>query len=169
MGVWLMGCAPVGELRHSTEESSNLQLESARRSGFATEIVVTDDAIDAEALMTRHSGSSAEATYLVLTRNDAKIIWGRALRDMPTATESEIVGRWVVPYIRSRDTDTALKAFVFGYLQALHDAGRIEWDTAIVPFLPPQSPAPVRSTSLWGIPLAMLTMLLVVWSDRTRP
>ena len=169
MGVCVVGCAAAGELRHSTEESSNEQLESARRSGFETEIMVTDEAIDAEALMADHSEMSAEATYLVLTGNDAKIIWGEALRDVPPHMEAAIVGRWVVPYIRSRDPDTALKAFVFGYLQALHEAGRIEWDTAVVPFLPPHSPVPVKRTFRWGVPLAMLAMLLVVWSDRTRP
>ena len=168
MGACLIGCTPPGDLRHSTEQASNMQLEAASRSGFQTELIVSEEAIDAEELMRRQSEPSEETTYLVLTRNDAQIVWSRALRDEPPASEGEILGRWVVPYVRSRDQDTALKAFVFGYLHAMHRAGHIDWNTAIVPFLPPHEPAPVRSTFPWGMPLAILIALIVAWSARAR-
>ena len=168
-GACLIGCAPGGELRHSTVESSNAQLESARRSGFETEVLVSPEAIDAEALMRRHAERSEETTYLVLTRNDVEIVWGRPLGDEPPALRAQILGRWVVPYMRSGDQDTALKALVFGYLHALHGAGRIEWNTAIVPFLPVHEPRPVRTTFPWGMPLEGLIVLIVAWSARTKP
>ena len=71
-----------------------------------------------------------------------RLVWGGALRDEPPIPEEAILGPWVAPYLKLGDRDEALKAFVFGYLGALHSAGRIEWDCAIVPFLPAEKPGP---------------------------
>jgi len=163
------GCTGVGELRPSTEESSNRQLEAARRSGFATEIVAEDAELDTEELMSRQTNLDPETTYLLLTRTDAQIVSGRALRDGPPIPEEAILRHWVAPYLKLGDRDNALKAFVFGYLRALHSAGRIDWDAAIVPFLPPEEPGPqIQNTYSWGWLVTLLMLLLTIWSVRQR-
>jgi hypothetical protein len=160
----LSGCNAVGELRESTVESSNRQLGAARRSGFETEILVSETAMNAKALLGGRAERDEGTTLLVLTRNDAQVVWGGELRADPPTTERALIGRWVAPYLRLGDQDTALKAFVFGYLDALHRESRIEWDAAIVPFLPP-TPLPPRSY-VWGFWVSFATMLLVLWSSR---
>ena len=160
------GCTGVGELRPSTEESSNRQLEAARRSGFATEIVAEDAELDTEELLSRQTKLDPEVTYLVLTRTDAQIVWGGALREEPPVPEEAILGPWVAPYLKFGDRDTALKAFVFSYLRTLHSAGRIDWDAAIVPFLPPGPQ--FQSTYSWGLLVTLLILLLAIWSARQQ-
>lgn len=161
-GFLAVGCTEAGKLRPSTEESSSAQLEAAARYGFPTEIIAEDEIVDAEEFLLQQTNLDPEITYLVLTRTDAQIVWGRALRDEPPIPEEAILGPWVAPYLKLGDRDKALKAFVFGYLRALHSAGRIEWDSAIVPFLPPGKPGPiVQNTYTWGILLALLIMLTV--------
>lgn len=157
-----LGCTEDGKLRPSTEESSRAQLEAAASSGFPTEIMAEDEVVDAEELLAQQTNLDPEITYLVLTRTDAQIVWGGALRDEPPIPEEAILGPWVAPYLKLGDRDEALKAFVFGYLGALHSAGRIEWDCAIVPFLPAEKPGPiVQNTYAWGILLTLLVMLAV--------
>lgn len=157
------GCASRGELRRSTLESSTLQLGSAERSGHPTEIIVLEEEVDPQAAIARREPLDPATTYLVLTRSEAQIVWADSLANAPPAEERAIVGRWVLPYIRAGDLDGALKAFVFGYLQALHDAALIDWDQAIVPFLPPG--AAQGSGRSGGILLALLIALLVARSS----
>jgi hypothetical protein len=161
------GCTPAGQLHDSTLESSTTQLVSATTSGYPTRIVAVDDHVDSSEALATQNPFRSDITYLVLTPTDAEIVWAEALRDRPPVNQAEVVGRWVVPYLRFGDTDTALKAFVFGYLNAMHSAGLISWNTAVVPFLPPGPPAkPISKTSGWGAVLALCTFLLVVWSQR---
>jgi hypothetical protein len=166
----LGGCADPGAPRRSTESSSDAQLEAARRSGLPTVLVVEDETLDAKAALARRAGSNPEMTYLVLTRNDAQIVWGRALLDLPPGLERAILGYWVLPHLRKGDRDTALKAMAFGYLDALHAAGRIQWDSAIVPFLPSERPgSPTQRSARWGLLISLLVTLLVVGAARSRP
>lgn len=168
-GFLTAGCTEAGKLRPSTEASSSAQLEAARHSGFPTEIIAEDEELDTEQLLSRQAAIDPEVTYLLLTRTDAQIVWGSALREDPPVPEGAILGPWVAPYLKFGDRDNALKAFVFGYLSALNSAGRIEWDSAIVPFLPPQRPRPVvENTYGWGLPLALLMAFLTAWSARER-
>ena len=161
-GLLAVGCTGAGELRPSTMDSSSAQLRAATRDGFPTRIIAEDEIIDAETLLSQQTNLDPEITYLVLTRTDAKIVWAGALRDAPPIPEGAILGPWVAPYLELGDPDNALKAFVFGYLRALHGAGRIEWDSATVPFLPAEPPRPtVRNTYAWGILLALLIMWAV--------
>lgn len=164
-----VGCTPAGHLHDSTLESSTAQLASATTSGHPTRIVAVDDPVDASEALANQPGSRSDVTYLVLTSIDAEIVWAEGLRDPPPVNQAEVVGRWVVPYLRFGDTDTALKAFVFGYLNAMHSAGLVSWNTAVVPFLPPGPPAkPTSETSGWGAVLALCAFLLVVWSERRK-
>ena len=168
-GFLAVGCTEAGKLRPSTEESSSAQLETAARYGFPTEIIAEDEIVDAEELLLQQTNLDPEITYLVLTRTDAQIVWGRALRDEPPIPEEAILGPWVAPYLKFGDRDTALKAFVFSYLRALHSAGRIDWDAAIVPFLPPEERGPaIQNTYRRGLLVAVLMLLLTIWSARQR-
>lgn len=161
-GILTVGCTEAGGLRPSTKESSIVQLQAAAHDGFPTRIIAEDEILDAEELLSQQTNLDPESTYLVLTRTDAKIVWAGALRDAPPLPEGAILGRWVAPYLEVGDPDNALKAFVFGYLHALHGAGLIEWDSAIVPFLPAEPPhAMVQNTYAWGILLALLIMWAV--------
>ncbi|MBW2510388.1 MAG: hypothetical protein JRE81_17290 [Deltaproteobacteria bacterium] len=165
----ILGCTPAGQLHDSTLESSTAQLASATTSGYPTHIVAVDDPMDASEALAKQPGSRSDVTYLVLTSIDAEIVWAEGLRDRPPVNQAEVVGRWVAPYLNFSDTDTALKAFVFGYLNAMHSAGLISWNTAVVPFLPPGSPGkPTSKTSGWGAILALCTFLLVVWSEHRK-
>jgi hypothetical protein len=153
------GCGSDDDPRRSTLESSARQLDAAERSGHPTEILVVDAEIDAREAIARREPLDPSTTYLVLTRSEARIVWSRPLADAPPALERAIVGKWVSPFVQAEDLDGALKAFVFGYLQALHDADLLEWDEAIVPFLPP-GPAHRREAPE-GIVLALLIAVLV--------
>ena len=166
IALLLTGCSEWGRIRSSTIESSELQLAAAARDGFPTELVVEDEPIDALALLERKAPLDPDVTYLVLTRTDAQISWSRALASDPPASERTILMSWVAPYMSYDDRDTAVKAFVFGYLRSMHEAGRIDWEAAVVPFLPaaPSGP-PVRNTSAWGFLLAFIVMLVVVRSS----
>ena len=161
-------CTSAGDLRGSTVEAAERQLEAAERSGFRTQIVAPDEPIDAREALERAGDTDPEVTYLVLTRNDAQIDWGGRLRADPPAAEAAILGAWVVPYLEFGDRDTALKAMVFGYLRALHDAGRIEWSTAVVPFLPAGPRSMTENTFGWGWALALLGAIAVLWATWKR-
>jgi hypothetical protein len=161
----LAGCASPVELQDSTLESSAKQLSAADRSGFPTRVIAIDEALDADEAIVRYGGVEAGVTYLVLTRTDARIVWSDGLASDPPTQEKALLGKWVVPFLRFDDRDGALKAFVFGYLLAMHEAGHIEWDEAIVPFLPPGSLGPTNYT--WGLLLALIVMLVVAWSAST--
>ena len=163
------GCTATGDLRDSTIESSVIQLQAAVESGYPTRIVAVDLPIDARKAVAEDADSRGDITYLVLTSNDAQIVWAESLRSRPPISQAAVIGRWVVPYLQFGDTDTALRAFVFGYLEAMHEAGSISWSSAIVPFLPPESKKESTSTTYgWGGAFALGTVILVVWSERRR-
>jgi hypothetical protein len=157
--AWI-GCSSPGELRQSTLDSSALQLRSAERSGHPTEIVFENEAIDAREAVERWGPIDSSTTYLVLTQTDAQIVWSERLEGAVPGAERVIIGKWVVPYLREDDLDNALKGFVFGYLETLYGVGQIEWDEAIVPFLPPRSSD--RHPHPTAVMLALLVALLVV-------
>lgn len=159
-----IGCASPVELQDSTLESSAVQLRAAVRAGFPTRVVAYDERLDADEALAREGARDPAVTYLVLSRTDAKIAWAASLAENPPSSEKAILGRWVVPYLRAGDRDNALKSFVFGYLLALHEAGRIEWDEALVPILPPGSLRPRFYT--WGLAVSFLVMILVIWAAR---
>ena len=118
-----MGAPRLASCDRRRRKSSSAQLEAAARYGFPTEIIAEDEIVDAEEFLLQQTNLDPEITYLVLTRTDAQIVWGRALRDEPPIPEEAILGPWVAPYLKFGDRDTALKAFVFSYLRALHSAG----------------------------------------------
>lgn len=162
-----IGCTPEGELRRSTVESSSNQLETAGESGHPTEIIAVDEPLDAREAMAEDRASRGDVTYLVLTSTDAQIVWSEALRHRQPMSQAAVIGRWVAPYLRFGDTDTALKAFVFAYLEAMHAAGLTSWSSAIVPFLPPgPKKVTTAATSGWGAMVALGMFLLVVWANR---
>jgi hypothetical protein len=140
-------------------DSSATQLRAATQAGYPTELVIFDEELDARSAMRRREPIDAAVTYLVMTRTHAQIVWGSRLADTALATDRSIVGKWATPYLREGDLDTALKAFVFGYLQALHQSERIAWEQAIVPFLPPGSSR--RSNRAGGVALALIVALIV--------
>ena len=171
--VWLSalsaspaGCTGQGELRESTRESSRLQLEAAARSGIPTELIAIDEALDASEAWARHEGRDDRVTYLVVTQNDAQIVWSNAFSDAAPANERAIIGRWVLPYLRVEDPDTAAKALVFGYLREMQLAGHLEWDAAIVPFEPARSEGKtVTTTRAWGAFAATVVFTFCYWTN----
>lgn len=161
MGI---GCSPSNELRQSTLESSALQLRTAERSGYPTQIVIEEQAIDSRVALTRREPVDSSTTYLVLTPTDAQIVWSEGLRDELPGAGRAIVAKWVAPYLESDDLDGALKAFVFGYLEFMYRSKLIEWEEAIVPFLPPGSAHPRPHPG--AIVLSLLVSFLVVRASR---